>query len=248
VPHRGSAADPTETPANGDGPAAEASLEHSWRANAAAWSDAVRERRIASRRVGTDAAIVDAVLHMQPRRVLDLGCGEGWLARTLGARGIEVVGVDASPELVESARALGGAQFETTSYAGLASRRADLGRFDAAVFNFALLAEDLRTPLQATRALLAPRGRLLVQTVHPWIARGDAPYIDGWRIETFEDFGGAFKEPMPWYFRTLASWSAAIRDNGFAVERWIEPVDSSGTPLSLLLVAAIAPDPAPSKD
>ena len=225
----------------------ERDLERSWRANAAAWSDAVRERRIASRQAGTDAAIVDAVLQTQPRRVLDLGCGEGWLARKLCTHGIEVVGVDASPELVESARALGGARFETASYAGLVSHLADLGRFDVAVFNFALLAEDLRTPLQAARSLLAARGRLIVQTVHPWIARGDAPYSDGWRIETFEDFGGAFKKPMPWYFRTLASWSAAIHDNGFVVERWLEPSDASGNPLSLLLVAAIAPDLAPSE-
>src|ERR1700730_18096528 len=38
-------------------------------------------------------------------RVLDLGCGTGEDALTLGARGIRVVGLDASPERIARARA-----------------------------------------------------------------------------------------------------------------------------------------------
>ncbi len=213
-------------------------LERSWRTNADAWSDAVREQRIASRRAGTDAAIVDAVLHTNTRRVLDLGCGEGWLARALGARGCEVVGVDGSPELIAAAQALGGARFEVASYAELAARGADFGHFDAVVCNFALLGADLHTPLRAAHGLLHDDGTLIMQTVHPWTACGEAPYVDGWRVETFEHFGGAFRAPMPWYFRTLASWWAALRRGGFAVEQWSEPPDPiSGRPLSLLIHA-----------
>jgi trans-aconitate methyltransferase len=40
-------------------------------------------------------------------RVLDLGCGEGALTTRLLAAGAEVVGVDASPEMVDAARARG---------------------------------------------------------------------------------------------------------------------------------------------
>ncbi|MEO8923929.1 MAG: class I SAM-dependent methyltransferase, partial [Caldimonas sp.] len=164
--------------------ALESRLEQSWRSNAEAWSSAVRERRIASRRAGTDAAIVDAVRRTHARRVLDLGCGEGWLARALVERDCEVVGVDASPELIAAARALGAARYEFAAYAELASRTNELGSFDAAVFNFALLGEDVQTPLRAARALLHDSGVLIVQTVHPWMACGDTPYADGWRIET----------------------------------------------------------------
>ena len=64
-----------------------------------------------------------------------------------------------------------------------------LGRFDAVACNFALLDEDLAPLLQAVRGLLAPGGRLVVQTVHPWGACGEEPYRDGWRLETFEGFG-----------------------------------------------------------
>ncbi len=216
--------------------ALESRLEQSWRSNAEAWSSAVREGRIASRRAGTDAAIVDAVLRTNARRVLDLGCGEGWLARALVARGCEVVGVDASPELIAAACALGAARYEIASYAEIAARTNELGSFDAAIFNFALLGEDVQTPLRAARALLREGGALIVQTVHPWATCGDMAYINGWRIETFDAFGGDFHESMPWYFRTLSSWLEAIRASGFVIDDLVEPADpANGRPLSLLL-------------
>lgn len=215
-------------------------LRRSWRTNADAWTRAVREQRIPSRRAGTDAAILGAVLETGARHILDAGCGEGWLARALAARGCEVVGVDASAELVAAARSLGGARFEVASYADLETRRAEFGPFDAVACNFALLGEDLGTPLRALGRLLAPDGRLVVQTVHPWTACGEAPYVDGWRIETFAGFGDEFREPMPWYFRTIESWIGAFVANGYAVERVTEPVDATGSrPLSLLLTASL---------
>src|SRR5215469_3907169 len=39
------------------------------------------------------------------REVLDAGCGEGYLARILAARGAHVTGIDLSPRLIEMARA-----------------------------------------------------------------------------------------------------------------------------------------------
>jgi 2-polyprenyl-3-methyl-5-hydroxy-6-metoxy-1,4-benzoquinol methylase len=37
-----------------------------------------------------------AVLRDKPASVLDVGCGEGWLARALSAHACRVTGVDAS--------------------------------------------------------------------------------------------------------------------------------------------------------
>ncbi len=215
-------------------------LQRSWRTNADAWTRAVRERRIASRRAGTDAAILDAVLATGAHRVLDAGCGEGWLARALAARGCDVVGVDASAELIAAANALGGARFDVAGYADLDDHRTEFGFFDAIACNFALLGEDLGAPLRALRRRLAPGGKLIVQTVHPWSACGEAPYADGWRVETFAGFGDDFREPMPWYFRTLASWITAFVSEGYEVESATEPVDAaSSRPLSLLLRASL---------
>jgi SAM-dependent methyltransferase len=211
----------------------------SWERNASAWTGAVREKRIASRRNGTDAAILDAVLRLAPGSVLDVGCGEGWLARALANERCRVVGVDASAALVAAARGLGGATYFVSTYHEMTDLVEEHGApFDVAVCNFSLLEAHLAPVFATIGYALRGGGRLVIQTVHPWIACGDAPYADGWRVETFANFGAGFDASMPWYFRTLGSWIAALDDAGFRVERIEEPVDrESGKPLSLLITA-----------
>jgi hypothetical protein len=73
----------------------EEQINRSWNANAKPWARAIQTGSIQSRTLVTDRAIIEAVSSMAPRRVLDVGCGEGWLARALSARGMTVTGVDA---------------------------------------------------------------------------------------------------------------------------------------------------------
>lgn len=222
----------------------EAALVWSWMANADAWTRAVREGRIESRRAATDAAIVRAVLERSPERVLDLGCGEGWLMRELAERGIESVGLDASMELVVAAEETGGGRYRCVSYDEVVDdpTRAG-GPYDVIVCNFSLLGADLVPLLGALRENLEFGGALVIQTVHPWTAAGGEAYADGWRTETFDAFGGEFPEPMPWFFRTLQSWMDALADAGFQLARLREPPHpETGKPASLVLVAE--PDPA----
>lgn len=217
----------------------EAALIWSWMANADAWTRAVREGRIPSRRLATDAAIVEAVAERKPGRVLDLGCGEGWLMRALGERGIETIGLDASLELVMAAEETGGGRYRCVSYDELVDdpTRAG-GPYDVVAANFSLLGAELVPLLRALRRNLSPSGALVIQTVHPWTAAGDEGYADGWRTETFDAFGGDFAEPMPWYFRTLGSWVDALRGAGFRVSTLREPIHpQTGQPASLLMVA-----------
>lgn len=219
----------------------EAALVWSWLANAEAWTRAVREGRIASRRLATDAAIVQAVVERAPGRVLDLGCGEGWLMRALAERGTETIGLDASLELVMAAEETGGGRYRCVSYDELVDdpTRAG-GPYDVIAANFSLLGADLVPLLRALRRNLGPGGALVIQTVHPWAAAGDEGYADGWRTETFDAFGGDFAEPMPWYFRTLGSWVDALRDGGFRVSTLREPIHpETGVPASLVLVAEV---------
>nr|WP_298143815.1 methyltransferase domain-containing protein [uncultured Pseudomonas sp.] len=214
-------------------------LKLSWQANADAWTAAVRERRIESRRLVTDAAIVQAVVALAPKRVLDIGCGEGWLCRGLAERGIEAVGVDASTPLIDRAQAFSHARtrYRVCGYAELASQAAQLGRFDVLVCNFALLEEPLEPTLEALHGLLEPDGRLLIQTLHPWASGGDPGYRDGWRVESFAGFGDGFAQPMPWFFRTLESWLSLLRQTGWRLQWLQEPLHpQSEQPVSLLLL------------
>lgn len=216
---------------------AEDALLHSWNHNAQAWIEAIRSGGIESRLQVTDQAILLAVLGRQPERVLDLGCGEGWLLRTLTERGISAVGVDGDPTLVAAAKAAGGSQVHLASYEALVEATVDIGRnYDLICANFALLHQEIIPLLAAMHALLAPGGALVIQTLHPWTAAaGD--YQDGWRQETFAGFQGQW-QPMPWYFRTLSSWLNALDMAGFRLASLQEPQHpQSAVPQSLLLVA-----------
>lgn len=218
-------------------PTAESLLLQSWHHNAQAWIEAIRNDAIASRVEVTNQAILLAVLGRQPGRVLDLGCGEGWLLRALAQRGIEAVGVDGDRTLVHAARAAGSPEVHLASYEELTEAVVDIGDgYDLICANFALLHQDIIPLLVAMNALLAPGGALAIQTLHPWAAAaGD--YQDGWREETFAGFQGQW-QPMPWYFRTLSSWLNALDLAGFRLAGLQEPQHpQSPLPQSLLLVA-----------
>jgi 2-polyprenyl-3-methyl-5-hydroxy-6-metoxy-1,4-benzoquinol methylase len=66
------------------------------------------------------------------RRVLDAGCGEGYLARVLAARGARVTGIDLSPRLIGMTGARNPARDIGYRVADLSQPVPDItGRFDA---------------------------------------------------------------------------------------------------------------------
>lgn len=214
----------------------ETAILQSWNQNADAWTLAVRSNMIESRRVVTDRAMLDAVLAHQPRLVLDLGCGEGWLVRALVAEGIHAIGVDAVPSLIEQAQQAGGS-FQLASYEDIIAGRLTI-KADSLVCNFALLGKESVGQLLAfLPALLEQDGRLIVQTVHPLIACGEQPYADGWRQETWTGFGTTFPSPAPWYFRTLGSWITLFAESGWRLCEMREPLrPDTGKPASVIFI------------
>jgi 2-polyprenyl-3-methyl-5-hydroxy-6-metoxy-1,4-benzoquinol methylase len=209
-----------------------------WSRNADPWITAVRGREIASRALVTDAAIVEAVRARAPRTGVDLGCGEGWLVRALA--GVEMVGVDAIPGLVEAARAAGGGEFRVMSYEQIAAGELQ-GAFDIAICNFSLIGNEAVSGLfKAAPSYLRPGGTLVVQTVHPLASCGDAPYVDGWREGSWAGFNSGFADAPPWYFRTLASWIALFTDHGLRLAEMREPIHpGTGKPVSLILAGEL---------
>ena len=209
----------------------------SWTTNAGAWTRAVRASLIPSRAAGTDHAILSAVRRHRPGSVLDVGCGEGWLTRALDAEGYAVCGIDGSEPLIAFARELGGPGYLFLPYDSIiAEPRHAGGPYDAIVLNFSLFAERVAPLLEALATRLVEGGVMIIQTLHPWSSTEDAGYIDGWRVATFAGFGGPFPMAMPWFYRTLASWSREVADAGLAIERIEEPLDpETNEPLSLVL-------------
>jgi 2-polyprenyl-3-methyl-5-hydroxy-6-metoxy-1,4-benzoquinol methylase len=207
----------------------------SWGKNTASWITAVREGEIASRLLVTNRAIVDAVRSRAPATGIDIGCGEGWLVRALD--GVSMIGVDVVPGLVEAAREAGGGDFRVMSYEEIAQGRLNLA-LDVAICNFSLLGEaSVAGVFRAAPTYLKPGGTLIVQTMHPLVACGDAPYADGWREGSWAGFNDGFTDPPPWYFRTLASWVALFSDNGLTLGELREPMHpATGKPASLILM------------
>jgi len=219
----------------------EQSIHASWEDNAAAWVEAIHQGRIESRVQVTNAAVVSAVREVARARVLDIGCGEGWLCRAAAKVGLAAVGFDGSAALIAEAEKLGGGEYQLLSYDDFAADpfRAG-GVFDTVICNYSLLGEDVLPMLRGAAAVLEPGGRLIVQTLHPLSAVGaDDRYEDGWRVEDFSGMGSGFKTHMPWYFRTIGSWISQIRLSGLQLVECREPIISERPmPASLLLIAA----------
>jgi len=206
-------------------PYSDAQIIASWRKNAAPWTNAVRQQKIETRRLVTDRAIIDSVMSRSPRTALDIGCGEGWLVRALGKRGVDVIGVDVVPGLVEAATRAGGGDFRVASYEEIATGKLDV-RVDAVIANFSLLGkESVEGVIRRTPQLLTERGALIIQTLHPLVSTGDLPYADGWRAGSWAGFDDEFSDPAPWYFRTMESWLELLGENGLERVEVREPIN-----------------------
>jgi 2-polyprenyl-3-methyl-5-hydroxy-6-metoxy-1,4-benzoquinol methylase len=220
----------------------EEQIQASWVMNAAAWARAVRRGEILSRVRVTNGAILAAIDDCAPATLLDLGCGEGWLAHHCARRGIAVLGTDAVAELITVAAedAPDGARFRTLSHQQIGAGGLK-ERFDVVVANFSLLGHhSLEELFPALPALLAPEGSLLVQTLHPMLVCADLPYEDGWREGSWSGFSPAFRTPAPWFFRTLESWMRLFQRHGLVVRELREPMDPlSGQPASVIFRATL---------
>jgi 2-polyprenyl-3-methyl-5-hydroxy-6-metoxy-1,4-benzoquinol methylase len=211
-----------------------------WKRNSEPWTLAVRERRIRSRVLVTDAAIEEAIRARSPSTVLDIGCGEGWLAHRLADHGMEVLGIDVVPGLIANARNKPGGRFEVMAHEALAEQGL-AETFDVCVCNFSLLGADATAGVFAAMpSLLAPAGALIVQTLHPWSSCGDHPYRDGWREGSWAGIDAQFGEPAPWYFRTLHGWTRLFSSVGLRIETILEPCHpETGLPASLILTGTM---------
>jgi SAM-dependent methyltransferase len=177
-------------------------------------------------------------------RVLDIGCGNGVLARKLASLGARVVATDYSQVFLDAAIArstsigaerLTFARVDATDAAALAA----LGPFDAAVSTMALMdIPDIVAVFAGAYAALSPGGRFVVATAHPvFNAQSAAMYIDvdqrdggyahqrGFKITSYLTQShargiGMRGQPAPqWYFhRPLHALLTPAFDAGFVLD------------------------------
>jgi len=213
----------------------------SWLKNSQPWIKAIRENEIESRTLVTNNAIVDTILEKKPKTVLDIGCGEGWLARELNKSGISTLGIDGVPELIEAANKEGGGRFKLLSYEQLAKDSVN-EKFDIIVCNFSLLGnKSVLNIFKAIPSMLNDNGFFIIQTRHPVVGCGDFKYEDGWRKGSWDGFSDKFTNPPPWYFRTLETWKVLFQINGCELSETLEPLNpKTNNAASIIFVSKLA--------
>lgn len=211
----------------------------SWQANAGNWVQTVDHQEIESRKLVTNQAVVETVVHLHPNTVLDIGCGEGWLTRALIGKGMDVTGVDAIPELVANAQAKGPGKFLEASYRDIAGKDALAGHsYDLVVINFALIdQEETELLIHYLPNIINQDGYLVIQTLHPFSVIGNFAYKSSWQPGSWNGMKRQFVQPYDWYFRTLGDWIRLFNNANLEVEDMIEPLHpETQQPASVIFV------------
>ncbi|QCC48157.1 class I SAM-dependent methyltransferase [Halobellus limi] len=171
------------------------------------------------------ADVLDLLDPQPGERILDLGCGTGHLTERIADAGADVVGIDQSAEMVETAR---------ETYPELDFHRADARYFDVhdfdvddfdagdsdrsgpfdAVFSNAVLhwIDDQDAVLDSVTDALRPGGRFVAELGG---SGNVAAIVDAVRAEL--DARGYEPPSAPWYFPTVGEHATTLEAHGFEV-------------------------------
>jgi SAM-dependent methyltransferase len=216
------------------------SLSEHWERHAADWTRWAREP-------GHDSYWRfhrDRFLELLPppgRLTLDVGCGEGRLARDLRDGGHNVRAFDASPALVEAARAADPSL--DVSQADAAALPVDDGAGDLVVSFMVLMnVDDLTGVVDEAARVLEPGGRFCTAITHPINTAGafetsepDSPFVI--RESYFEPHQkdlqaerGGLTMTFVDLHRPLQDYAKVLEEAGFLIERVREIADEEEPP------------------
>ncbi|MGD7043040.1 class I SAM-dependent methyltransferase [Jeotgalibacillus proteolyticus] len=182
--------------------------------------------------------IMELAGDIQNKKLLDAGCGEGYLSRLLAKAGATVTAVDYSEKMLEIAqnRTISGAavnyfhgSLENLSF--LEERQ-----FDLVISNMVLHdLQDYEKALQQMYQVLSPGGTLIFSILHPafitpvssWERTPSGEKLF-WKVDRYFD-EGVFEQPlggkekMLLFHRTLSNYVNQIVQTGFTLEQVVEP-------------------------
>lgn len=205
-----------------------------WDRVAEDWNQHVGSNGDANRILNSDPVLWAMAGDVKGLRVLDAGCGTGYLAAQFAAKGAAVTGVDLSERMIQIAHSqYAGIDFRIDSLSELRSL-AD-AQFDLIVSNYVLMdLPDLDSALTNFARVLRPGGAAIVVFSHPCFPQGRATQ-DGARVTYNWEFSyfqqckrvdppwGRFTSEFIWFHRPLSDYWKAFRRAGFRVADFDEP-------------------------
>lgn len=209
----------------------------SWQKNASEWIKTVQSNAIPSRKF-TNPAILEAITTLDGQKIVDIGCGEGWLTREMGKLGWKATGVDAIGALIQEAKNKGSESYHVLTFEDIATGTPIPNEpFDVGVFNFCLyLKEDLIPLLENTLNNISDSGSIVIQTLHPYfLIQNELPYQSQWLSDSWKGLPGNFEDGHSWYARTVEDWVNelnCIKGIRFFLK---EIVNDTQKPVSLLI-------------
>jgi len=153
------------------------------------------------------------VMLLEPRageRILDVGCGDGPLTKKLVEIGCEVVGVDASPAMIEAAKALG---LDAHVMDGQALQFSH--EFDAVFSNAALhWMKQPEAVIDGVWKALKPGGRFVAE----FGGDGNNATVLRALVSALQQRDLDFHALSPWYFPTVEDYRGKLETRGFVVK------------------------------
>lgn len=197
-----------------------------WESLAERYSEAVETK--AHNALYERPATLSLLPSVEGKRVLDAGCGPGVYALWLVEQGAQVVGIDASPNMV----ALAAERLRRAAEIHIADIRKPLDFLDTDDFDVILstlvldYVEDWSQPFSEFHRLLRQDGVLVFSCGHPlgdfYRHREIANYFSTELIEeTWTGFGG--KDVVPFYRRPFSAVLNPLTSAGFKLEKILEP-------------------------
>lgn len=180
---------------------------------------------------------------VETRRILDAGCGEGYLSRILARKGAEVVAVDYSRTMLDIARRRTPGELPIEYFYGNCEDLHFLKSetFDSIVSNMVLQdLADYEKALEEMYRLLVKGGFCILSIMHPCFTTPECGWVKNengkklyWKVDHYFR-EGVFEQPWPihakqgvlLFHRTLTSYFRAIKRTGFIIEDLIEPKPS----------------------
>jgi SAM-dependent methyltransferase len=200
------------------------SLRAAWDESAEEWVRWARSRECDHAFWHLNLPALLALLPPPGELTLDVGCGEGRVARALKELGHHVIGIESSPALASAAQEAD-PSFEV-HVADAVAMPLPANRVDLAIASLSLMnMDDMPGVVGEIARVTRPQGRFCFSVLHPINSLGDAGagYFETVRYTEQLEQDGA-RMTLHDTHRPLGSYFAVLQDAGFTVERVVEPV------------------------